>query len=159
MNEDIVRVFQTWCNAQTPPIMYDYGDIYALNLFLNKAESEKEDPEEKPVYFLQEQVVRNGIISSSGLVYEGEVYDGAFSILKESSLDTAYFAERSETRSDEESRYTNNIEPLLPYAKSLAKFLLCNEYDIQFWSVVDNINFLDENRDGILCRFKIAKRD
>lgn len=159
--KDLPRIFEAYCNAQNPPIWYDYGDVSSLNLFKNRRTQgipEDEKPEaEGQLYLLQEPLTRSFFASQTGLNFGGVSYSGAFTILVKSKQDLEYFNARRGFNSNEKSRYTKNIEPLIPHAIALFKAMLCDEYTINSYQVIDAVNFLDANRDGILVTYNLTK--
>lgn len=154
--KDLPRVFSDYCKSKTPNILYCYGDIYHLNLFLNVPDNQKTPDNPKPLYFLQEPVVRKKIVSPMG-TNSGTTFTGAFSLLYESHRDEPYFNERSPDRSDANSRYTKYIEPLTSIADEILDEIACLDgVTVDFYDVVDTINFMSQNRDGVLVMFKIT---
>ena len=52
-------------------------------------------------------------------------------------------------------KYEKNIKPLLVNLELLENVIDCSQYEIESWSIVDAINALDVNMDGIIVTFRI----
>lgn len=81
-------------------------------------------------------------------VTEKTIHSGNFMLLLSSDIDEV----------DYDTRYQNYIKPLISSAMSeIKKALQCNNsVMIQRWKIVEVINMLDNNGDGIICTFQVA---
>lgn len=147
--KDIVRIFQEYAEAKG--IIYTYGNIANLNLKISEGSPEIDDK----IYMLVEPTTRKFLFSNTGgsAMNTGVTFTGAFTILKTSDMDMPYFTEMENDEND--SKYVKNIEPLLGFVKDLADSLSCLDMDIEAFDCIDAVDFLDENRDGILVRYQL----
>lgn len=81
-------------------------------------------------------------------VTEKTIHSGNFMLLLSSDIDEI----------DYDTRYQNYIKPLISSAMGeIKKALQCNNnVMLQRWKIVEVINMLDNNGDGIICTFQVA---
>lgn len=140
---DIVRILQDLATSNN--IQYEYGKKAALNLLDGTLDADK-------IFMLHEFTNRKSEYNDSGTRIVAANYEGKFFLVKHSDYDQHYFAERG---SEQTSKYTTNIEPLLTVFATLGNALACECYDVQQWSNIDVTDALDANMDGLLCTYKI----
>lgn len=158
---DIPRHFENFCIAEGENWLFSYGEKSHLNLFTsNVDESERQNDHngeigDRKVYFLTEPCTRKVVANNQGTGRAGTRYVGHFTVLVDSDTDQEYFNENNPERSDKDSKYRNNIEPLLPFADKIFDYFACRGMTFESFDVLDNIDFLSENRDGILVAYSI----
>ena len=81
-------------------------------------------------------------------------FNGSFMLVVKSTLDTVYHNQKEQLASA--GRYELNIKPLLTELVLLEDILDCSDYEIKSWEVIDVINQLDANLDGIIVTFSIS---
>ncbi len=141
--KDIVRILQTI--AEEKNITYHYGKKAALNLLDGTLEQGK-------IFLLHEFTNRKSQYNASGTAITSSIYEGKFFLVKHSDYDQHYFAERGE---EANSKYTQNIEPLLEVFHSVGNTLACQGHTVLQWDNIDVTDALDANMDGLLCSYKI----
>jgi len=141
--KDIVRILQDIAAGKN--LVYHYGKKAALNLLDGSLEPHK-------IFLLHEFTNRKSEYNSSGTKITSANYEGKFFLVKHADYDQHYFAERA---SDETSKYTTNIEPLLQVFDSIGNSLACLEAEVTQWDNIDVTDALDANMDGLLCSYKI----
>jgi hypothetical protein len=141
--KDIVRILQDI--AADKNLEYQYGKKAALNLLDGSLEPDK-------IFLLHEFTNRKSEYNSSGTKITSANYEGKFFLVKHPDYDQHYFAERA---SEETSKYTTNIEPLLQVFGSIGNSLACLEAEVTQWDNIDVTDALDANMDGLLCSYKI----
>lgn len=141
--KDIVRILQTIAEEKT--ITYHYGKKAALNLLDGTLDQDK-------IFLLHEFTNRKSQYNTSGTAITSAIYEGKFFLVKHSDYDQHYFAERGK---EADSKYTQNIEPLLEIFNTLGNSLACQGYTVLQWDNIDITDALDANMDGLLCTYKI----
>lgn len=140
--KDLVRIMQEYCNTNN--ISFHYGSESHLNLLDGDIDSEQ-------IYLLLFPVKRKTIQSKNSIRVQGRNFTGRYMLLKGSDYANHYF---NENETDEtESKYTNNIEPLLNVNDSIAEGLMCSNIEIVLHQSDDAIDVLDSNKDGVWCSF------
>jgi len=141
---DIVRIFEKL--SQDKSFVFHYGRQQVINLIETGQNwsGSKDD-----IYFLLE--FRRGKLrknsTKTGAV--GTDYTGTFYLVKHSDLDQNFF---QEVGTQEQSKYVNNIEPLLSVLDMMENYFGCTE--IEFASEFDDVtDFIDANADGLMVRF------
>ena len=81
----------------------------------------------------------------------GNDFTGTFYLVKHSDLDQNFFQEVG-TQSD--SKYVNNIEPLLTELDGLVNYFGCTEIEYETTNAIDVTDFIDANADGLMISFK-----
>lgn len=86
---------------------------------------------------------------------ESETYRGHFVLVVKSELDGG----SPETGGQDYylQKYENNIKPAKENATVLGTEIACAELEINEWSIVELINFFDENTDGVSVKFTIKR--
>ena len=140
---DIVRILQDI--AIDNNLIYHYGKKAALNLLDGTLEPTN-------IYLLHEFTNRRSEYNSSGTRITAASYEGKFFLVKHSDYDQQYFAERG---TEDTSKYTNNIEPLLQLFAAIGNALGCTDMVVTQWDNIDVTDALDANMDGLLCSYKI----
>lgn len=145
---DIVEVFSGYCDELE--WNFSYGNAANLNLLRSNALTDD-------VYFLLDPVTRvkeKGQYGGTGLV----TFNGSFMVVVKSTLDNVYHNQKEVNSSD--GKYEKNIKPLLTDGlDSLESLIDCSEYQINNWSIIDVINALDVNLDGVIVTFEIQILD
>ena len=141
--KDIVRILQDI--AASKNLVYHYGKKAALNLLDGSLEANK-------IFMLHEFTNRKSEYNSSGTKITSVSYEGKLFLVKHADYDQHYFAERA---TEETSKYTTNIEPLLQVFGSIGNSLACLEAEVTQWDNIDITDALDANMDGLLCSYHI----
>jgi hypothetical protein len=71
-------------------------------------------------------------------------FNSSFMLIKMSDLDEVY-----------PNKYEKNIKPLLLLLESFEDLVDCSDYQIINWSVIDAIDVLDGNMDGVIVTFSL----
>jgi hypothetical protein len=144
---DFVRILQSSVELLGAGHSFYYGSDAHLNLMQTDL-----NPEE--IYFLLFPVTRKAVINQNGTSIRGYNFTGRIFILKGSDYAKHYFNENG--LADTDSKYTQNIEPLLLVHKQLANALMCSsDIDVVDWSCKDAVNVLDANKDGVWCTYNV----
>lgn len=124
--------------AQVQGWSYLYGRSDFQNLF---------DSDTQDVTMFVDPIEVEDEFNEAG-VTEKTIHSGNFMLLFSSDIDEV----------DYDTRYQNYIKPLISSAMSeIKKALQCNNnVMIQRWKIVEVINMLDNNGDGIICTFQVA---
>lgn len=141
--KDIVRMLEGI--ALDSSLIYHYGRKAALNLLDGSADADT-------TYLLHEFTNRKSEYNDSGTQIVAANYEGKFFLVKQSDLDQNYFAE---TGTQETSKYTLHIEPLLEVFKTIGNRLSCLGIEVNQWDNIDVTDALDANMDGLLCTYKL----
>lgn len=145
--QDFVRILQVHClNAN---IEYHYGRKANLNLLKANLDNEK-------IYCLHEPSPRKAEMNSNSTRVASYVYTGMFFLVKQSTMDMPYFTEMNNNETD--SKYVQNIEPLLSAFENMANKFGCMGLDILQFDCIDVVNVLDTNKDGLLVTYSIRGR-
>jgi len=132
---DLVGKLQDYCADFD--WMFSYGNKSNQNLL-------KSDRVVGRKYLLLDPITRTKGKSENG--GEGRLtFSGQFILVVKSTIDARY-----------EKKYEDNIEPLLQELLKLENALDCSDYQIEDWQVIDIVNALDINTDGLLVTFKIS---
>jgi len=140
---DIVRILQDV--AESNNLVYHYGKKAALNLLEGTLDATK-------IFMLHEFTNRKSEYNTTGTRIIATIYEGKFFLVKHSDYDQQYFQERG---TEDTSKYTVNIEPLLTTFNAIGNALACSAYEVSQWDNIDVTDALDANMDGLLCSYKI----
>ena len=143
MTKDIVRILQDI--AQAKGLEYHYGKKAALNLLDGTAQPGK-------IFLLHEFTNRKSEYNTSGTKITAANYEGKFFLVKHADFDQQYFAE---TGTQDTSKYTANIEPLLEVFTAIGNALACLTAEVTQWDNIDVTDALDANMDGLLCSYSL----
>lgn len=141
--KDIVHILQDIAVGKN--LDYHYGKKAALNLLDGSLDPNK-------IFLLHEFTNRKSEYNSSGTKITAASYEGKFFLVKHADYDQHYFTERG---SEETSKYTTNIAPLLMVFQDIGNALACTGAEIAQWDNIDVTDALDANMDGLLCSYKI----
>ena len=142
---DLVEILQAHCT--TLNWEFSYGNRANQNLIDNEKAS-------STIYLLLDPLTR--LIASSEFGGDGATeFSSSFMLLVQSDLDNVVYNQNGNDKA--EGKYELNIKPLLTQLESLKSLIDCSDYEIQSWSVVDAIDVLDANTDGLVVTFKIKK--
>jgi len=141
--KDIVHILQDI--ALNKNITYHYGKKAALNLLDGTLEADK-------IFLLHEFTNRKSEYNTSGTKITAATYEGKFFLVKHADYDQQYFAERG---TQETSKYTTNIAPLLTIFQDIGNTLACLDAEVTQWDNIDVTDALDANMDGLLCSYRI----
>ena len=142
---DIVEVFEGYCESLN--WKFSYGDAANINLLDSDGLTDS-------IHFLLDPVTRLKIKSEYG-GDTSQSFTGRFMLLVNSDYDNVYHTQRDTLA--EEGKYEKNIKPLLVY--DLQKFedlIDCSDYTINNWEVVDAVDVLDANLDGVIVTYKLT---
>jgi hypothetical protein len=141
--KDIVRILHAI--AINRQLEYHYGKKAALNLLDGSLEPDK-------IFLLHEFTNRKSEYNDSGTQITGTTCQGKFFLVKHADFSQHYFAEGG---TQETSKYTQSIEPLLAEFTAIGNSLACTGFDVTQWENVDVTDALDANMDGLLCSYTI----
>ena len=141
---DIVGILENY--SGTLGWSFSYGNKANNNLLQsNKVENQ--------IYFLLDPVTRTKNKSEFG--GNGRIsFNGQFLLVVKSNLDNVYHNQKDKVKTD--GKYEKNIKPLLTQLELLENELDCSDYQIEEWSIVDAVNALDVNTDGLVVTFRIS---
>lgn len=146
--KDFVRTLEEYTAANSYEFRYGRAD------FLNLANGHLVlDPDK--IYFFMESSPRKPELNSNGLRINTYLFTGNLYIAKAANFDHHYFNEQGNDPT--QSRYTLNIEPMIPISEALINSLTCDGFDIVSWSIIDVINLFDRNNDGVLVQYQVRK--
>lgn len=140
---DFVGVLET--HAEGLGWIFSYGNKANLNLLASDSVSGRK-------YLLLDPISRNKAKTAQG-GDGGVTFSGTFLLLVKSDLDNVYHDQKGQAQS--EGRYEKNIKPLLTELESLEDLIDCSEYEITSWQILDAINALDVNLDGVIVTFTV----
>lgn len=144
---DIVRIFENYATARE--YCFIYGTKAVQNLLTNPHNFEQDK-----IHILLDPVRRVSEITAQGLSVRSRRYIGRYMILLRDDFDKPYFNEKG--ADSQQSKYTCNIEPLLPvYAAIEKQFFACDGYDVLQHENIDVTDALDANMTGLVCTFQI----
>lgn len=146
--KDFTRTLQEYCNANG--ISYHYGRKASLNLLTT-------DQLEDKVYLLHEASPRRANMNTTKTRIESFTFIGKFFLMVKSTIDMPYFNEKQE--GDSNSKYTNNIEPLLNMFQDIGNSFGCTDFEVEQWESIDVVNVFDANRDGVLVTYTVKGFD
>ena len=81
---------------------------------------------------------------------KGAKFNGTFYLLKHSNLDQNFF---QEVGTQGQSKYVNNIEPLLAIVQDMENYFACTDIEIERMEADDVTDILDLNGDGLMINF------
>ena len=164
---DIVEVFEK--HASSYNWQFSYGNKYNQNLL-------QSDLAIGRIYMILDPVVRLRSFSQYG-GSGNQTFTGSFLLVVKSTIDQVYHNQTNEdtfhnrvisqggtiienacaTDSDYVAgKYIENIKPLLnTEIVKLEDDLNCSKYEITNWSIIDVVNALDANTDGILVTYGV----
>jgi hypothetical protein len=142
---DIVRIFESYATAKS--FIFHYGRKTVLNLIDTGSlwTGQKDD-----IYFLFEYRKILTLKNQTQTNFKGTRYNGTFYLIKHSDLDQNFFQEVGE---QSQSKYVNNIEPLLYILQDMENYFGCSEVVIEKMEADDVTDILDLNGDGIMVNF------
>lgn len=135
---DLVRIFETYCNAND--IVFKYGSRSHLNLINTTSDNLTK------THLLLFPVKRTPSQNSTKTGFKGTQFTGKFLLVKSSKRDKEYM-----------NKFTDNIEPLISTHKAIGKDLMCQDLELSNWSGIDAIDILDANKDGLWCDYTIIQ--
>jgi len=141
---DIVGIFRTHCT--TLGWEFSYGNKSNLNLL-------KSDKAADKIYFLLDPVARTGEGSEYGS--DGETtFNTEFLLVKKSNFDNVYDNQKGVDKAD--GKYEKNIKSMFEdeFFK-FKKLIECSDYQTVNWKVIDAVNALDANTDGVLVTYNL----
>lgn len=144
--------------AESLGYVFHYGRHDYQNLFETDPDGEEIDPN---VYFMLDPIKRIPVLSASTSLRTSKTrYVGKFLLISKSDLDEEYDAQ-TQRRSVDDGKWRKNISPKVEAALgTLLDRITCTEdQTINKWEVLDVINMLDENMDGVLIDFEITYED
>ena len=126
---------------------FSYGNAANTNLFRSDSIVDK-------IYLLLDPVTRSHVGSINGGIGE-TTFSGSFMLLVKSNLDNNYHNQKGQDKSS--GKYEKNILPLLDSLGSLKSLIDCSDVEILSggWVVVDAINALDANMDGVIVTYSV----
>ncbi len=165
---DIVDVFEQ--HANTLNWRFSYGDKKNRNLLKSNLITDE-------IYMILDPVTRlRGFSEFGGTGTVG--FTGQFLLVVKSTIDQVYHNQTSEqefrrrielqggtiynnsckdVNEYREGKYTQNIQPLLNESLvELENLINCSDYQITNWSIIDVIDVLDVNCDGVLVTFNVS---
>ena len=143
---DIVRILEQYCLNNN--ITFSHGRKSNLNLL-------KSNLNENEIYLLNEPTQRTQQANSLNTRVGSIVYKGNMFLLVKSNMDEQYFKEKN--TNDTGSKFTKNIEPLLPVSIALHNYLMCSQLEVNLFDVFEAVNVLDTNKDGLIITYQITQ--
>ena len=140
---DLVGVLETFSDELTWAL--SYGNAANNNLLTSDKVAGK-------IYFLLDPITRVKTSSEFGGGNEW-TFSGNFMLVQKSNLDRNYHKQKNP--SAQAGKYLTTIEPLLTSLELMESKIQCSNYEITAWSVIDAINALDVNMDGLVVTFTI----
>ena len=145
MAVDIYDKFKT--DAEGLGFKFSYGNAANKNLLASDRVADE-------IYMLLDPIVRLRAFSDNG----GEgitTFTGSFMLVVKSNLDQVYDNQKGQTVTD--GKYQKNIKPLLETELvRLEDSINCSDYQITNWSIIDVVNALDANTDGVIVNYGIS---
>ena len=141
---DLVGILET--HSTSLDWKFSYGNKSNQNLLRSDLLTGKK-------YFLLDPIKRvktKSEFGGTGII----TFSGSFMLLVKSNLDMVYHNQKDVAPSS--GRYESNIEPLLTQLETFEDILDCSTYEIKSWEIIDVINQLDANLDGIIVTFSIS---
>ena len=142
---DIVRILQTYSESKS--FIFHYGRKAVLNLIDT---GETWTGELDDIYFLLEYRKIKPIKNASKTNIKGTQYTGTFYLVKHSDLDQNFM---EEVGTESQSKYVNNIEPLLSELVGLENYFACSLIEYETVEADDITDILDMNCDGLMVKF------
>ena len=140
---DFVEILED--HATTLGFEFSYGNRANINLFRSDSIADK-------VYLLMDTVLRKHAGSEFG--GDGEVtFSGNFMLVVKSNLDNNYHNQKGQDKTT--GKYEKNIKPLLASTDTLKGWIDCSAYEVLNWVVIDAINALDANMDGVVVTYSV----
>jgi len=142
---DFVQILEQ--HATTLGWGFSYGNAANRNLFRSDSIVDK-------IYLLLDPVTRSHVGSSTGGIGE-TTFSGSFMVVVKSNLDNNYHNQKGQDKT--QGKYEKNILPLLTSLGSLKSLIDCSDYEILpgGWVVIDAINALDANMDGVIITYGV----
>ena len=142
---DFVQILEQ--HATTLGWGFSYGNAANRNLF-------KSDSIIGKIYLLLDPVTRSHVGSINGGIGE-TTFSGQFMVVVKSNLDNNYHNQKGQDKTT--GKYEKNILPLLTSLGSLKSLIDCSDYEIlpSGWVVIDAINALDANMDGVIVTYGV----
>lgn len=144
---DIVEIFDDYCRRKG--LIYHYGKKATLNI-IDKGDLYSEDIDS--VYFLHEFRKGNSEKNKTTGQIKSIIYDGKFFLVKNSDLDQQNYQEVGDKA---DSKYVNNIKPLLDMYASFVNYFGCTDIEVMSSDFIDVTDALDNNMDGLLISYRI----
>ena len=141
--KDIVTLLREIAGAHQ--LTYHYGKKAVLNLLDGTLEADK-------IVLLHEFTNRKSEYNESGTKIVAARYEGKFFLVKHADYALPYYPE---TDTEQPSKYTTSIAPLLQVFEALGNSLACLSAEVTQWDNIDVTDALDANMDGLLCSYKI----
>lgn len=141
---DLVEIIENHCTNLN--WYFSYGNKSNQNLL-------QSDRVEGQVYLLLDPITREkakGEYGGSGVI----TFSGQFLLVVKSNLDNVYHNQKGVEKIN--GKYEQNIKPLLTSLELLEDEIDCSNYNIDSWQIIDVVNALDVNTDGLLVTFKIS---
>ncbi len=143
---DLVNIWRT--QVESMGWKFSYGNAANRNLLSTGFEADK-------LYFLLDTITRNKDFGEFGGTGDVE-FSGNFMLAKKSDFDNVYDNQKEVDYTD--GKYEKNIRPIVETDLVLFEdYVNCSDYEITAWSILDGINLLDENLDGVIVTFTVKK--
>ena len=142
---DIVRIFEQYANDKS--FIFHYGRQSALNLIDT---GKNFTGTLTDIYFLFEYRKIVNVPNQTKTGIKGTRFNGTFYIVKHSDLDQNFFQEVGE---QQDSKYVNNIEPLLQVFQDFEVYYSCSDIIIERMEADDVTDLIDVNADGLMINF------
>jgi hypothetical protein len=142
---DIVRIFEQYANDKS--FIFHYGRKNVLNLIDTGSFWTGQLTD---IYFLFEYRKILNVKNQTQTGVKGTKFNGTFYLLKHSNLDQNFF---QEVGMQGQSKYVNNIEPLLAIVQDMENYFACTDIVIERMEADDVTDILDLNGDGLMINF------
>ena len=142
---DIVKEFNTI--ADTLDYQFDFGTRAMLNLIKSKEHTDN-------IYFLlSSPITWTGAPSSYGI--GNSIASGNFLLLKRSKFGEVIYKTKDSDK--DKTKYNKNLVPLLSEIDKIKNQLICNNLQVNSWTVIDAYDVFDKNFDGFIVTFTIEQ--
>ena len=142
---DVYDIFKT--DTEGFGWKFSYGNTANRNLL-------RSDKVVGEIYFLLDPITRGRGFSEFGGTGI-QTFTGSFMLVVKSNLDNVYDNQKGVDATD--GKYQKNIKPLLDVELlKLEDSINCSDYQITGWSIVDAVNALDANMDGIIVTYTLS---
>lgn len=142
---DIVEVFEE--QVTTLGWTFSYGNAANNNLLSSSLDVDE-------IYFILDPVTRVPLFTEFGSI-ESTTFNGQFLLVVKSTIDNNYHNQKGQDKAT--GKYEKNIKPLLEVELAkLQNYFNCSEHQITGWSIIDAINVLDVNTDGVVVTYSLT---
>ena len=143
----LVEILQSY--ATTYGWYFSYGNASNRNLLSSDTTVGK-------IYLLLDPVRRSIANSEFGGLGEA-TYSGSFMLLIKSDRDQQYHNQKDQLAST--GKYEKNIKPMLDLLNTFNEDIACDDLQVNTWDIIDLVDVLDVNMDGLLVTYSIVMQN